>query len=70
MPFENVVAMASLFRASIPDSQRDDAMAHAIALVERAIIQQVNDANDSGRLFSRPASSARESSRQPANRQS
>jgi hypothetical protein len=62
MPFENVVAAASLFRAPVPEGQRDDTVAHAIALVEKAIVQQVNGVSDSGRLYSRPASSVRASS--------
>jgi hypothetical protein len=50
-PFENVVATTSLFRAPVPEGQRDDTVAHAIALVEKAIVQQVNGASDSGRLY-------------------
>jgi hypothetical protein len=42
--------MASLFRASILEGQRDDATAYAITLVEKAIVHQVNGANDLGRL--------------------
>jgi hypothetical protein len=68
MPFENIAA-ASLFRTVTPYGDKADAVTHAISLVEKAIIQQVNGASDTGRLFSWPALSHKASSRAPASRQ-
>jgi hypothetical protein len=41
---------------------RAEVMGHAISLIKKAIVQQVNGANDWGRIYSRPALSQRASS--------
>jgi hypothetical protein len=45
------VAAAGLFRAS-PGARYDPETMHALALVEKALVQQVNGSDDAGRLYS------------------
>jgi hypothetical protein len=47
MPLENIVVAVGIFRA-MPGVCRDPETMHAFALVEKALVQQVNGANDMG----------------------